>query len=73
MNSQLKFLIILGAVVVYVLGIFLAYSFERREWNHGVCRENGLPWVYFDSDSQGGRGYKAGDRFCWISCPWVDR
>jgi len=46
--------------------------FERREWNGGICRENGLPWKYFDTDSQGGRGYKAGDRYCWISYPGID-
>ena len=45
---------------------------ELREWNGGYCRDNGLRWVRFDTDSQGGRGYKAGDRYFWASWPVGD-
>lgn len=45
---------------------------ERRKWNDGICKENGETWVLFDRDSQGGRGYKAGDYTCWISWPMID-
>jgi hypothetical protein len=49
------------------------YLRERKEWNGGVCKENGQQWKYFDTDSQGGRGYKAGDYCCWISWPRIDK
>jgi hypothetical protein len=34
-----------------------AYNQEKREWNDGKCL-CGERWQYFDTDSQGGRGYK---------------
>lgn len=40
---------------------------ERKRWNNGICKENGLHWEYFDTDSQGGKGYKAGDVYTWFS------
>lgn len=45
---------------------------ERHKWNNGICKETGEPWVYFDTDSQGGRGYKSRDYVCWVSYP-VDK
>ena len=64
------------SVLVFVpfvaLGIF-AYRSDKKTWNNGVCSKNGLPWTRFDTDSQGGRMYKAGDEYCSISWPFVDR
>lgn len=54
------------------VGLFGSVS-ERREWNGGICKRNGIPWQYFDTDSQGGRGYKAGDCAIWISWPGIDK
>lgn len=62
--------LILGFCII-VLAAFQAWR-ERLIWNNGICPDNGLPWQQFDTDSQGGRGYKAGDKYCWISWP-VDR
>ena len=45
-------------VVAVFLALLLASRvYERRVWNDGVCRESGRPWVYFDTDSEGGDGY----------------
>ena len=33
---------------------------EAKSWNNGVCEECNTPWKNFDTDSQGGRGYKCG-------------
>lgn len=66
--------IFLAACVVALwvaVGVY-GYTSERRVWNGGVCKQNGLPWQMFDRDSQGGRGYKAGGIYCWISWPGVD-
>lgn len=45
---------------------------ERYSWNGGICRATGEPWIYFDTDSQGGRGYKSGEHVTWISWPGID-
>ena len=60
--------VIIGLCSLYFIGPIT----ERRTWNKGICKENGIKWVYFDTDSQGGRGYKAGNIKCWISWPRVD-
>ena len=61
------FILLFGGIMMW------AYRSEKREWNNGICAKNGLPWVGFDVDSHGGRGYSAGDEVCWISYPGVDR
>ena len=53
------------------IGIW-GYTSEKKEWNNGKCKENGLSWSKFDNDSQGGRGYVAGNQYCWISWPGID-
>lgn len=52
-----------------VLGLFVVMSVirDRHVWNNGVCRESGLPWVPFDTDSSGATGYKDGaGNVCWL-------
>ena len=68
------FIPILAAMFVALLiaGCALAYRHEKILWNHGICAEYNEPWLSFDMDSQGGRGYKCRDRVIWISWP-VDR
>ena len=70
--------------ISFVMLFFLAsvavwsYIYEYRSWNGGFCRENGYPWEYFATDSQGGRGYISGRgtdrrRYLWVSIPRIDR
>lgn len=62
-----------GLLLVMVLGGAWCYRHEKRLWNAGHCLEDGSPWRHFDTDSQGGRGYKCEHGHCeWISWP-VDR
>ena len=58
-----------GVLVFIVLVSTVGISADALDWNHGVCKKNGLPWKSFDMDSQGGRGYNAGDETIWISWP----
>ncbi len=59
-----------GAVILgFGLLLVTFAGFEKRAWNNGICRQNGQSWQLFDCDSQGGRGYKAGDQTIWISYP----
>jgi len=57
---------IVALSVIGVVGFFL----ERRDWNRGQCRKCGCEWRYFDTDRQGGRGYRDDHgHYLWISCP----
>jgi hypothetical protein len=60
------------AIALLLCGALWAYRSERSAWNGGICKDNGLPWVRFDTDSQGGRGYRAGDQVTWVSWPGID-
>ena len=72
MSDLLSVVLPVGLLLFGLCGGAWCYRHEKKVWNSGVCRENGEPWVLFDRDSQGGRGYVAGDIRCWIS--WsVDR
>lgn len=48
---------------------FLARSVEKKKFNNGICSECGGKWEHFDTDSQGGRGYRCLEcnRYIWIS------
>lgn len=62
--------IIIGSVIAFLLflGVFLARRAEKKAWNKGFCKKTGYPWKHFDTDSQGGRLYKAGlGNYCDIS------
>lgn len=52
-------------ILIILVCCIIASRIEYQEWNGGICRENGLPWERFDTDSQGGRGYRAGNVYCW--------
>lgn len=60
--------LILGACALMVAVGTLGYTLDKRDWNNGICKESGKPWEYFDSASDGSRGYKDGTgNFTWIS------
>ena len=56
-----------GLAVLFSVGAIASYA-EGKKWNHGRCKECNDSWQSFDTDSQGGRGYKCGcGRHIWIS------
>lgn len=69
--------------MLWILGILflvpiIGYFSEKHSWNNGYCEKcqwrNGY-WIYFYTDSQGGRGYKCAanrDHTTWISYPFID-
>lgn len=59
--------------LMFAFVVAVAWICEIKKWNDGVCRETGGLWKYFDTDSQGGRGYKSGNHHCWVTYPFVDR
>lgn len=68
----LLLIILIVAVIVWCLAVSV---FERKVWNNGKCPKCGEHWEYFDTDSQGGRGYKCPkcDHVLWISSHNVDK
>ena len=58
----------------FAIGIIGKY-WERRDFNHGICPICGEKLKYFDSDSQGGRGYMCYNDYysAWVSYDSVDR
>ncbi len=60
----------LALVAVMVIGSWLCWRNEKREWNNGICPKCGVfEWRYFDTDSQGGHGYSCDNcnRTLWVS------
>lgn len=63
----------LAILAVICAGIVWCRTSEKKMWNGGVCQLCGSKFEYYDTDSQGGRGYKCqcedlSNRYrCWIS------
>ena len=66
---ELSILDSIGPVIILaiVCGMIWQRSNEIRWWNGGICKDTGEPWEYFDTTSQGCRGYKSGAVYTWIS------
>lgn len=72
---MIKILVIIGCAAMTMFAFrHLGRTLESRGWNNGHCRQCGERWVYFDADSQGGRGYKCGGcKACtWVSWGGID-
>lgn len=61
--------------VLVICGILYGIHIEKREFNNGICPKCGKKLNWFDSDSQGGRGYCCHDcrYFTWVSYDCVDK
>ena len=56
-----------GLVIFFTVWVLASRS-EAKQWNKGKCVVCQGDWECFDTDSQGGRGYKCGcERRSWIS------
>ncbi|MEM6625018.1 MAG: hypothetical protein AAF674_22605 [Pseudomonadota bacterium] len=55
------------SVLILVCLMLWARHCEARAWNGGIDAKTGERWRYFDTDSQGGRGYRSSARTIWIS------
>ena len=51
-------IIIISILVVLFIGcLYLCYHIEKKHFNNGICPRCGNTLHYFDTDSQGGKGY----------------
>lgn len=67
-------IIIFGALLM-ACSVAIGISLEEHYYNNGICRHCGKPLRYFDTDSQGGRGYCCDDcgYHTWVSYKTVDK
>ncbi len=57
-NPILAIQITLVGIAIFLFTGWCAKKSEAKGWNDGHCKECGTEWENFDTDSQGGRGYK---------------
>ena len=51
-----------------IFGGMIVKKSEKKRWNNGICKECGLKWIHFDTDSQGGRMYRCDNwHYCNVS------
>lgn len=72
----MKLCIILGAMFVAgIMAAIIGIILESINFNKGFCSHCNTKIEYFDTDSQGGRGYKCPlcGRMVWVSYGFVDK
>jgi DNA-directed RNA polymerase subunit RPC12/RpoP len=76
MDSEiLQIIILLFAIAIFFIVTAVLYErYERKLFNNGICPRCGFPLIYFDTDSQGSRGYscKRCNHTVWIFSKKVD-
>ena len=66
----MEYIIILCVLGLLVLAWVFGYRNEKKLWNNGISPHDQNQWERFDTDSQGGRGYKdESGNYIWISWP----
>ena len=88
MSIYFSIAIFVAIILLFVIGIPLAYRSEKKAFNNGKCPHCGSDLKWEDSDSQGGRlwmcpgHYTIKDKYgkplcpgysCWISYGRVDK
>lgn len=74
MDICLFIVVVCVGLVIFVPTGYIGSTLEKRNFNNGVCVHCGTSLRYFDTDSQGGRGYicdKCGYA-TWVSYNRVD-
>ena len=66
-------LITIGVILLIILSS-IGIMFEKRDFNNGICPHCNNKLRNFDTDSQGGRGYKCDCGYhTWVSYNCVDK
>ena len=70
----MEYIIITILVTLFVAGVLLGIMLEKNNFNNGVCPHCNKKLKNFDTDSQGGRGYKCECGYhTWVSYKCVDK
>ena len=67
----MEYVAIVVIFIAFALAIGWAWNKEISEWNNGTCDKCGGKYKSFDTDSQGGVGYKCDScgNVIWITYP----
>lgn len=66
MNAFVNWLL-LGSLALMVIGFISVNVSNFLEWNYGICKKSGKPWIPFSTDSSGDIGYKDDcNNYLWI-------
>lgn len=71
-----KLVAIITIVLIFsIVGYIMGPRREAKEFNNGICMRCGEKLRYFDTDSQGGRGYTCDNCMytTWVSYNYVDK
>ena len=67
-------MIFLLIIFTFLLIGYIGTKIESKSFNSGLCPKCNTKFKHFDTDSQGGRGYKCNNQhYTWVSYPWIDR
>lgn len=70
----MKFVILLILIVGLIVGTSIGIILEKKSFNNGICPHCNEKLRNFDTDSQGGRGYKCDCGYqTWVSYKCVDK
>ena len=72
---MLKLLYVIFAILVLLLIVQIGIFIEKKGFNNGWCPNCGTRLRFFDTDSQGGRGYCCDNcsYHTWVSYKRVDK
>ena len=60
-------------IIMLITGSVIGFILEIKGFNNGICPHCDKELRYFDTDSQGGRGYCCDCGYCtWISYKCID-
>ena len=64
---MISFILVVVLLIILIFAISIGFIIDKIEWNKGKCK-CGSDWKYFDTDSQGGRGYQCKNcgKFIWL-------
>lgn len=71
----MKYALIIGLILLIVTIPLYGIYLEKRDFNNGICPHCKSKLRYFNSDSQGGRGYICNNcnYTTWVSYKVVDK
>lgn len=67
-------IILIIMTIIFIALVIMGIITEKRDYNKGICKICGEELKFFDTDSQGGRGYICpNNHTVWVSYPLIDR
>ena len=72
-GGNMMIIVLFVLIIMLITGSVIGFILERKGFNNGICPHCDKELRYFDTDSQGGRGYCCDCGDCtWISYKCID-